>query len=238
MSIIVIPTRLGSTRLPGKALMDICGKPMIERVYENAIKANMPVYVATCDEEIYECVKGFGGNVIMTSINHTCGTDRIIEAVQNIDTDKIINIQGDEPLINIDCVTKLDKALNEAPMASLMVKISSEDAENPNLVKVICDKNNFALYFSRAKVPYERKPLEGSFYGHIGVYGYTKEFLLKYGRMDKTPYEKCESLEQLRVLENGYKIKMLEINERPLGVDTLEDYEIVCREFERLNKKD
>ena len=236
MSIIVIPTRLGSKRLPRKALLDIWGKPMIERVYENALKSGLDVYVATCDEEIYDIVKAFGGKVIMTRSDHTCGTDRIIEAVQNIDTDKVINIQGDEPLINIDCVSKLNEALNTAPMASLMVKISSEDAENPNLVKVICDKNNYALYFSRAKIPYEREHFEGSYYGHIGVYGYTKEFLLKYGQMPKTPYEKSESLEQLRVIENGYKIKMLEVSERPLGVDTSEDYVKVCEEFEKLMK--
>ncbi|MBQ7256272.1 MAG: 3-deoxy-manno-octulosonate cytidylyltransferase [Abditibacteriota bacterium] len=234
MSIIVIPIRLGSTRLPRKALLDICGKPMIERVYENALKSGLDVYVATCDEEIYEVVEGFGGKVIMTRKDHVCGTDRIIEAVQNIDTDKVINIQGDEPLINIDCINRLEDALDEAPMASLMVKISPKDAENPNLVKVICDKNNNALYFSRAKLPFERNPLEGSFYGHIGVYGYTKEFLLKYGAMTKTPYEKCESLEQLRVLENGYEIKMLEVKEKPLGVDTSEDYIKVCEEFEKL----
>ena len=236
MAIIVIPIRLGSTRLPRKALLDICGKPMIQRVYENALKSGLQVYVATCDEEIFHVVEGFGGKAVMTRADHICGTDRIIEAVQNIDTDKVINIQGDEPLINIDCISRLEKALEVAPMASLMVKISPEDAENPNLVKVICDKNNNALYFSRAKIPYERNPLEGSFYGHIGVYGYTKEFLLKYGAMQKTPYEKCESLEQLRVLENGYKIKMLEVKEKPLGVDTSEDYVKVCEEFEKLLK--
>ncbi len=234
MSIIVIPTRLGSTRLPRKALLDICGKPMIERVYENAVKSGLDVYVATCDQEIFDVVEDFGGKAIMTRSDHVCGTDRIIEAVQNIDTDKVINIQGDEPLINIDCIGRLDKALDDAQMASLMVKITGEEAENPNLVKVICDNNNYALYFSRAKLPYERNAFEGSFYGHIGVYGYTKEFLLKYGSMPKTPYERCESLEQLRVLENGYKIKMLEVSERPLGVDTSEDYVKVCEEFEKL----
>ena len=235
MTIIVIPARLGSTRLPGKALLDICGKPMIERVYENALKTGLPVYVATCDAEIYDCVTGFGGKAIMTRADHTCGTDRIIEAVQNIDADRIINIQGDEPLINTDCIKELDRALDEAPMASLMVKIDDKSAEDPNLVKVITDRNNFAMYFSRAKIPYERKELEGDFYGHIGVYAYTKDFLIKYGSMEKTPYENCESLEQLRVLENGYKIKMLEIAEKPLGVDTKEDYEKVCAEFAKRN---
>lgn len=234
MAVIVIPARLGSTRLPGKALLDICGKPMIQRVYENAEKADLPVYVATCDSEIFEAVRGFGGNVIMTRSDHTCGTDRIIEAVENIDTDKVINIQGDEPLINIECVKSLVQALDEAPMASLMVKIEGKTAEDPNLVKVVCDRNSFALYFSRAKIPYERHSLEGNFYGHIGVYGYTKDFLFRYGQMPKTPYEKCESLEQLRVLENGYRIKMIEVSEKPLGVDTEEDYKKVCREFEKL----
>ena len=235
MSIIVIPARLGSTRLPRKALLDICGKPMIERVYENAVKTGLDVYVATCDKEIFDCVENFGGKAIMTRSDHTCGTDRIIEAVENIDTDKVINIQGDEPLINIDCIGKLDKALDECPMASLMVKIDPESATDPNLVKVITDINSNAIYFSRAKLPYERNSFEGSFYGHIGVYAYTKEFLLKYGKMPKTPYEKCESLEQLRVLENGFKIKMIEVAERPLGVDTMDDYKIVCEEFKKLN---
>ena len=236
MTVIVIPARLGSTRLPRKALLDICGKSMIQRVYENAVKTGLPVYVATCDNEIFDTVTSFGGKAIMTRADHTCGTDRIIEAVENIECDKIINIQGDEPLINIDCISSLNKALDEAPMASLMVKINAENATDPNLVKVICDINNFALYFSRAKIPFERNAFEGNFYGHIGVYGYTKKFLLKYGNMPKTPYEKCESLEQLRVLENGYKIKMLEVKEKPLGVDTAEDYKKVCEEFEKLLK--
>lgn len=236
MTVIVIPARLGSTRLPRKALLDICGKPMIQRVYENAMKTGLPVYVATCDDEIYSCVEKFGGKAIMTRADHTCGTDRIIEAVQNIKADKIINIQGDEPLINIECIKRLETALDEAPMASLMVKIDKESAEDPNLVKVITDRNGFAMYFSRAKIPYERHELNGDCFGHIGVYAYTKDFLIKYGNMEKTPYEQCESLEQLRVLENGYKIKMLQVAEKPLGVDTTEDYRKVCDEFEKLLK--
>lgn len=235
MTVIVIPARLGSTRLPRKALLDICGKPMIQRVYENAMKTGLPVYVATCDDEIYTAVENFGGKAIMTRADHTCGTDRIIEAVQNINADKIINIQGDEPLINIECINRLETALDEAPMASLMVKIDRGSAEDPNLVKVITDRKGFAMYFSRAKIPYERHELNGDYFGHIGVYAYTKDFLIKYGNMEKTPYEQCESLEQLRVLENGYKIKMLQVSEKPLGVDTTEDYRKVCDEFEKRN---
>jgi len=235
MNVIVIPARLGSTRLPNKALLDICGKPMIERVYENALKLGIPVYVATCDTEIYDCVLGFGGKAIMTSINHISGTDRIIEAVSNINCKNIINIQGDEPLINVKCIESLISALDTAPMASMMVKIDAQEADNPNLVKVVVDNSNNAMYFSRSKIPFERNTLNGSYYGHVGVYAYTKDFLVKYGSMSKTKYENCESLEQLRVLENGYKIKMIEIDERPLGVDTQKDYEKVCKEFKLIN---
>jgi len=231
---IVIPARMSSTRLPNKPLLDICGKPMIERVYEQAVKSKLAnkVYFAICDKELKNAIDLFNGNYIMTRNEHTSGTDRIEEAISNIECDLVINLQGDEPLINPNYIDKLIKLFENKDiyMASLMVNISDEEAENPNQVKVVCDKNNYALYFSRAKIPFSRNEFN-NYLGHIGIYGYRKEFLRKYAKQPKTPYEKGESLEQLRVLENGYNIKMLKVNEKPLGVDTLEDYENVCQIF-------
>ena len=231
---IVIPARLSSTRLPNKPLLDICGKPMIERVYDQAVKSKLAdkVYFAVCDRELGDAIDQFDGNYIMTRKDHVSGTDRIEEAISNIDCDLVINLQGDEPLINPDYIDDLIKLFKDEDiyMASLMVNISEKEAENPNQVKVVCDKNNNALYFSRSKIPFPRNNFN-NYLGHIGIYGYRKEFLIKYAKQPKTSYEEAESLEQLRVLENGYKIKMLKVDEKPLGVDTLEDYKNVCKIF-------
>lgn len=228
---VIIPARMGATRFPGKPLADICGKPMIGWVYERASRAKSVsrVLVATCDREIVDAVEAFGGEAVMTSDKHSSGTDRLAEAAANLDSDVIVNVQGDEPLID---PASIDKAVapfiddTNTNMASLMVPIDDEAAKDPNLVKVVVSKDNNALYFSRSPIPYQRKPLVGrSLYGHIGLYAYTKDFLLKFSSLEPTPLEMAESLEQLRVLENGYKIKMVEIADRPLGVDTLEDLE-------------
>lgn len=230
---VIIPARMGATRFPGKPLVDICGKPMIQWVYERASKAEAVdrVIVATCDDEIIDSVNAFGGEAVMTSDKHRSGTDRLAEVAHDLDSELIVNVQGDEPLIDPKSIELAIKPFDEEPglnMSSLMVPISSESAKDPNLVKVVVALDNYAMYFSRSPIPFERKPLTGrSIYGHVGLYAYTKDFLLKFAAMEPTPLEMAESLEQLRVLEHGYRIKMVEIADRPMGVDTQDDLERV-----------
>lgn len=210
---------------------------MIQRVYERAARAKSVsrVLVATCDREIIDAVSAFGGEAVMTSDTHRSGTDRLAEAAANIDADVIVNVQGDEPLIDPGAIDKAIEPFEGDPdlkMVSLMVPIDSEAAKDPNLVKVVVTLDNYALYFSRSPIPYERKPLGGrSIYGHVGLYAYTREFLLQFASMQPTPLEMAESLEQLRVVENGYRIKMVEIADRPFGVDTVTDLERVRKEL-------
>jgi len=230
---VIIPARMGATRFPGKPLVDLCGKPMIQWVYERASGAAGidRVLVATCDQEIIDAVRAFGGEAVMTSEKHRSGTDRLAEAASDIDTDVVVNVQGDEPLIDPDSIVRALEPFFSEPgltMTSLMVPISADSAKDPNLVKVVVTRDNYALYFSRSPIPYERKPLEDrSIYGHVGLYAYTKDFLLRFASLEPTPLEKAESLEQLRVLEHGYRIKMVEVPDRPLGVDTWGDLERV-----------
>lgn len=227
----IIPARYASTRLPGKPLADINGKPMIQWVYENALKSSLEkVVVATDDERIYEAVRKFGGEVTMTSRDHINGSSRLAEVAEKIEADIIVNIQGDEPCISPTVIDKVLEAFEDEKclMSTLKTKIIDKDeVKNPNCVKVITDINNDALYFSRSPIPYNRDNFEINYYKHLGIYAYKKGFLLDYVRMKPTKLELSESLEQLRVLENGYKIKVLETNEKLIGVDTLEDLERV-----------
>lgn len=225
----VIPARYLSTRLEGKPLKDICGHTMIEWVYKRAKNSKLDdVVVATDDERIFNEVINFGGKVVMTRKNHTNGTSRIAEVCEKISNfDVIVNIQGDEPLIKVEMINTLidsfnqDKDLN---MATLKHKISSEkEINDPNNVKVITDKNDFAIYFSRAVIPYPRKNKNSSYFKHIGIYAYKRDFVLKYVAMPSSNLEEIESLEQLRVLENGCKIKVLETPYSIIGVDTEEN---------------
>lgn len=227
----IIPARYQSTRFPGKPLALINKKPMIQWVYENVSKASCidEVYVATDDQRIYDVVKLFGGNVIITSNQHTCGSDRLAECAQilNIDDEDIIlNIQGDEPLIKEIMIEDLMSTFSskDVYMGTLKKRIEDyKEITNPNVVKVITDLDNYALIFSRSIIPYNRDRWNDvAFYKHIGVYGYKKWFLLKYSRMKKSFLERCESLEQLRVLENGYRIKVAETKLQSIGVDTPE----------------
>jgi len=232
----MIPARMASTRFPGKPLADICGKPMVQWVYERASQARSVsrVIVATCDREIADAVERFGGEAVMTSHKHRSGTDRIAEAARNVDADVIVNVQGDEPLIDPVCIDKVIQPLGQSHevMASLMVPITYEQAHDPNLVKVVVSLDGYALYFSRSAIPFFRDAVRAAhFFGHVGLYAYTKDFLLAFASWEQTPLEKAESLEQLRVLEHGYRIKMVEVQDRPAGVDTLEDLERVRRAF-------
>ena len=225
----VIPARYASTRLPGKPLKDIAGKPMICRVYERASKASRvaAAIVATDDSRIYEAVVQHGGKAVMTRKDHPTGTDRLAEVAEKYqDVDLIINVQGDEPLIEPKLIDELAAAFDgdaDLQMATVCTEITDEsEQQNPNNVKVVMDKQGYALYFSRSLLPYPRH--EGTpVYKHIGIYAYKRDFLLAYAKMAETPLEHAESLDQLRALENGYRIKVIKTPYRFVGVDTAED---------------
>ena len=236
---IIIPARYGSSRLEGKPLIEVGGKPIIQWAYEKAQLAKTAdiIIVATDDERIYNAVIKFGGNVEMTSTAHKCGSDRIKEVVMRHPEIKyIVNLQGDEPLIKPESIDEVAKNVQEdetADISTLIRKISPKEAENPNLVKCIRDINGYALYFSRAKIPYERNEGKSDFYGHLGIYGYKREALIKMTELPQTSYEMSESLEQLRALQNGMKIKTSIVNFVPVGIDTAEDLE----KFKQINLK-
>lgn len=236
----VIPARYASTRLPGKPLKDIAGKPMICRVYDRASEAKKiaAAIVATDDERIYEAVCKHGGQAVMTRKDHPTGTDRLAEvAAKYPDVDLIINVQGDEPLIEPALIDELAAAFEEddaLQMATVCTEIQDkEEQENPNNVKVVMDKNGYALYFSRSLLPYPRHA-GTPVYKHIGIYAYKRDFLLRYAKMEETPLEHAESLEQLRALENGYRIKVIKTPYRFVGVDTAEDLAKVNQIFRQM----
>ena len=229
---IIIPARYGSSRLEGKPLLVVCGKPVIQWVYEKAQQAKLAdvIIVATDDQRIYDCVKGFGGNVEMTSVDHKCGSDRIMEVVsRHPEISFICNLQGDEPLIkpeSIDAVIDNVKNDDKADISTLIrVLKDEEEINNPNLVKCVTDRHGFALYFSRSKIPFERNSNIAEFYGHLGIYGYKRKALEAMTTLDQTPLEMAESLEQLRALENGMRIKTSVVDFVPVGIDTKEDLE-------------
>ena len=229
LTAIIIPARYGSSRLEGKPLIKVEGKPIIQWVYEKAKQSKLAdiIIVATDDERIFNAVKEFSGNVEMTSKEHKCGSDRIKEVVmRHPEISYIVNLQGDEPLIkpeSIDEVARNVKEDKNADISTLIRKITPEEAENPNLVKCVKDNNGFALYFSRSKIPFERNTGKAEFYGHLGIYGYKREALIKMTELSQTTYEMAESLEQLRALQNGMKIKTSIADFVPVGIDTAED---------------
>lgn len=235
----IIPARYSSTRLEAKPLKKIHGHTMIEWVYKRAKKSELhDLVVATDDKRIYDEVISFGGKAIMTSETHPNGTSRIAEVCEKMnDYDVIINIQGDEPLIEADMINSLINTFKENKdlvMATLKHKLNSkEEIENPNSVKVICDKNNYAIYFSRSVIPYPRKNENISYDKHIGIYAYKRDFVIEYSKMPSSPLEEAESLEQLRVLENGYKIKVLETSHSLIGVDTEQNLQDVIAYIEK-----
>jgi len=241
---IIIPARYASTRLPGKPLIEVNGKHIIQWVYEKAsqVKSAQEVIVATDDEKIFNAVNAFGGKAEMTSSDHQSGSDRIAEVADNHpDFEIVINVQGDEPLITPESIEKAIKALqedNNADISTLIREISAEEEIlNPNIVKAVIDKNFNALYFSRAAIPYERNKGEAKFYAHIGLYGYRRESLFKMRGLPQTSYEKAESLEQLRALQNGMKIKAIPVDYKPIGIDTPEDVEEFKNYLKRQLKK-
>lgn len=238
----IIPARFDSQRLPGKPLIPIAGKPMIEQVYRRAKKAKSldEVIVATDDKRIYQTVKKFGGKVFLTPKNIKSGSDRVALVAKKIKCDIVVNIQGDEPTIKPQMIDQLVESLRRGPivpMATLIRKIVNfQKLQNPNVVKVVKDKGDFALYFSRYCIPYFRtangsgkldKNKLKNYFEHIGIYAYRKNFLLKFTQMPPSLLEMAEKLEQLRVLENGYKIKLVETKFKTHPVDTKSDIKIV-----------
>jgi 3-deoxy-manno-octulosonate cytidylyltransferase (CMP-KDO synthetase) len=240
-TVVVIPARLNSTRLPNKVLLDLKGKTVVQRVYEQCLKAKNidAVYIATDSIKVKESCENFTENIIMTDESHESGTDRIAQAIKDIECDVVINVQGDEPFMEPSLIEELANSFvnSNTVMTSALQKIKKvEDLKNINVVKVTKDKENNALYFSRSIIPHHRdewdtllnhhttipEPLK--FYRHLGIYGYTKEFLIKYSSMEQSYLERLEKLEQLRVLENGYKIQMIETEYSSIGIDIKDDY--------------
>ncbi len=229
---IIIPARYGSSRLEGKPLLEVLGKPIIQWVYEKAQAAKLAdmIIVATDDKRIYDCVKFFGGDVEMTSTEHKCGSDRIMEVVsRHPEISYICNLQGDEPLIKPESIDDVIRNVKDDASADISTLIrvlkDEEEINNPNLVKCVIDNKGFALYFSRSKIPFERNSNIATFYGHLGIYGYKRKALESMTTLPQTPLEKTESLEQLRALENGMKIKTSVVDFVPVGIDTKEDLE-------------
>ncbi len=236
----VIPARYASTRLPGKPLAEIDGRPMIQWVYERVEQASLvnDVLVATDDQRIVDAVQGFGGRAVMTSADHASGTDRLAEVARQLGAKIIVNVQGDEPLIAAEvidaCVRPMLEGGNFDVVTPCTRIISNAELANPNVVKVVRDRAGCALYFSRAAIPFDRDEAEPSakagqrlYYKHLGLYVYRQEFLVTYSSLERTPLEVREKLEQLRILENGYRIRVVETQYDSIGVDSLEDLEKV-----------
>lgn len=225
----VIPARYGSTRFPGKPMAKICGKPMIIHVYERVKKSiNIDeVVVATDNEKILNLVKEYGGKAIMTSSHHESGSDRVAEVAKRIEGDIFVNVQGDEPLISTKLIEDLVELSINNPTKVITAKtkiINESDIKNPNIVKIVTDRHQNALYFTRSIIPYNRLKDNGvDYYKHIGVYSYPKEILREFVNLPHSKLERIEMLEQLRLLENGYSIKVLETEYDSVGVDTPED---------------
>lgn len=240
----IIPARYASTRLPGKPLLDIAGKPMIQHVVERVRQARRAsrIIVATDDARIFAAVQAFGCEAHMTSASHPTGTDRLAEVAAALpEVDLILNIQGDEPLIPPQAIDELIAAFDgrdDLHMATLMTPITEEEVDNPAAVKVVVSLDGHALYFSRSLIPFPRNPcLRRCCFKHIGIYAYRRDFLLHFATLAPSPLEMTESLEQLRALEHGYSIRVIETPFRSIGVDTPEDLAQVRQLFEETSRE-
>ncbi|MBN1805803.1 MAG: 3-deoxy-manno-octulosonate cytidylyltransferase [Sedimentisphaerales bacterium] len=239
----VIPARFSSTRFAAKVLAKDTGKFLIQHTYERACLAKLPrkVIIAADDEKVVDAVGTFGGECILTSVEHKSGTDRIAEAVAKLDVDIVVNLQADEPEIepdNIDYLAQLLIDNPDYPMATLSADFQdAQQVANPNIVKVITDRNNGAIYFSRLPIPYDRDKAGigdvGQYLRHLGIYAYRKEFLLKITKLPQTPLEKIEKLEQLRAIENGFKILVGKVEHTCDGIDTPEQYAEFVKRYKR-----
>lgn len=236
-SLIVIPARKDSTRLKNKLLLPVKDKPLIAWTVENCLKSGFPVMVACDSKDFLEILKGYDIEIVLTPSDLKSGSDRIAYAIKDLDVKYIVNVQGDEPLISPEDIKKIFENLKNDKVVTLSYPINNEDDYlNPNIVKVVVDKDNYALYFSRSPIPFYRdidfyqmyrifSPLK-----HIGIYGYQKKALLDFSiNLKSSPLEEVEKLEQLRFLYNGYKIKVLKAEKDTIGIDTKEDYEKFCK---------
>ncbi|AEI14635.1 3-deoxy-manno-octulosonate cytidylyltransferase [Flexistipes sinusarabici DSM 4947] len=238
MSAVIIPARYNSSRLPGKPLVKIGGIPMIARVANNCLKSVADrVIVATDDIKIMEiCEKIDGLEVTLSDKEYFSGTDRISDVAKYLREDIIVNVQGDEPFLSYKLINDLINSLKDNDniyMSSAYVNMNETEADDPGNVKVAVDREGYALYFSRAKIPFGRNKNVAQYKKHIGIYGFKRHFLLKYAEMDRTPLEKTEELEQLRALENGYRIKMIESDNDSLSIDTYDDVKKAEKILER-----
>jgi len=246
----IIPSRYASQRLPAKSLADIHGKPMVQHVYERASQSRLltDVIVATDDERIESVVKGFGGHVVMTPTDIRSGSDRIAHVARSLESELIVNVQGDEPLIEPKVIDQtIQVLLDDADaVVSTAVKkiISLDELLTPSVVKVVIDRKHFALYFTRSLVPFVRDSAEvtdwlkhAAFYKHLGIYVYRSSFLQQYASLAPTPLEQAEKLEQLRILEHGYRIKVTLTEYDSIPVDTQEDLERVRRQIKNQKVK-
>lgn len=226
---IIIPARYDSTRLKGKPLIKVKNKPIIQWVWEKAVMANLAdrVIIATDNQQIFEAALEFGAEAEMTLDTHTSGSDRIAEvAEKHPEISYIVNLQGDEPLITPESIDKVIKGVkSDGADVSTLIRVLTDkkEIENPNCVKCVTDNNGYALYFSRSKIPYERNQGYAKIYGHLGIYGYKKEALLKMTNLPQSSLELAESLEQLRALQAGMKIKTFVVDFVPVGIDTADD---------------
>ncbi len=242
--IAMIPARYEASRFPGKLMKDLGGKSVIVRTYEAVVNTRLfdEVYVVTDSEIIFEEIKNYGGKVIKSIKEHESGSDRIAEVIENLDIDVVINVQGDEPFTQKEPLEKLIEVFKkdvkkEVDVASLMFKLENTiEINNPNNVKVVVDKANFAMYFSRAPIPYPRDEKHGVYYKHIGIYAFRKKALLDISKMPVTQLEATEKLENLRFLENHKKIKMVLTNHMPIGIDTEADLEAAKNYLVQLTK--
>ncbi|WP_289041112.1 3-deoxy-manno-octulosonate cytidylyltransferase [uncultured Zobellia sp.] len=228
----MIPARYAASRFPAKLMQDLSGKPVILRTYEAAVGTKLfdEVYVVTDSDVIFNAISNAGGKVLMSQKEHDCGSDRIAEAVTDMDVDIIVNVQGDEPFTDRESLAGVLEVFKNDPekeidLASLMVRITDEEEiSNPNTVKVIVDNRNFALYFSRSPIPYPRnKEIESVYYKHKGIYAFRKRALMDFQRLPMLPLEAIEKIEAIRYLEYGKKIKMVETTVSGIEIDTPED---------------
>jgi len=233
---VVLPARYGSTRFPGKPLAKIAGKPLIEWVYRRAseIRGVSEILVATDDERIAEAARAFGARAVMTSSRHETGTDRVAEVARGLESEYVVNLQGDEPVFDPTLVERMIGALDATPEADIATAChpiaSAEEYGNPNVVKVVCDANGRALYFSRAPIPHGWSADTGGGQcprRHVGIYAYRKDALLRFAALPRTPLERSERLEQLRALEHGMHIVVVETQRPTVGVDVPEDVKAV-----------
>lgn len=229
---IIIPARYDSTRLKGKPLIKVKDKPIIQWVWEKAVMVNSAdrVIIATDNQQIYDEAEMFGAEVEMTSDTHTSGSDRIAEVVErHPEFSYIVNLQGDEPLITSESIEMVIKGIKEdgADISTLIRELKDKkEIENSNCVKCVTDNNGYSLYFSRSKIPFERNQGFAKIFGHLGIYGYTRPALLRLTQMEQSPLEMAESLEQLRALQAGMKIKTFTVDFKPIGIDTIDDLKL------------